>query len=174
MATSTLVQYLETTTNLASGGTTPVGTSPSDRRQFETFLTETAITAGQLVAVDVSKMATDTSGGATAATVITADYNSAPVQKIVVGVAAESVTGTATSPQPVKVVVRGPVTGVLATGVIAVGDPVILDPAGAAGTVAPQFAVNAAVANLVSEAVGYALTVPAAGTCSVYVLGKGI
>lgn len=174
MATSTLVQYLEGTAVTASGASVSVGTTPSDRLQTETFLCESAITAGQVVALDVSKMATDASGGLTALTVITADYNSAPVQKVVVGVAAQTVTGTALSPQPVKVIVRGPALSVPAVGAIAQGDPVILDPAGAAGSVAAQFAVNAAVANLVSEPVGFALTAAAAGVVNVYVLGKGI
>ena len=174
MATSNLVQYLETTTNLATGGTTQVGVSPSDRRQFETFLTETAITAGQVVALDITKMATDTSGGFTAATVIAADFNSATVQKIVVGVADQSVTGTATSPQPVRVVIRGPRTSVPAVGAIAAGQPVILDPAGAAGSCAIQQNYDAAVAAPVQEAFGFAMSAAAAGVVTVYVLGKGI
>jgi hypothetical protein len=69
-----------------------------------------------------------------------AAFNAAgTVQKIVVGVAAQSVTGTATSPQPIRVVVRGPVSytakvdaGGAGVGV-AVGDPLILDLAGGAG-----------------------------------------
>jgi hypothetical protein len=170
MATSTLVQYLDTTANLAAGGSTQVGLSPSNRQQFETFLTETAVTKGQLVAVDVSKMATDASGGLTAATVITADFNSATVQKIVVGVAAESVTGTATSPQFVKVIVRGPASAVpLATVGCAVGDPLVLDTAGAAGSCMVNTAAN------IGHVFAYALeTVAAAGPIRVYVLGTGI
>lgn len=174
MATSNLVQYLEASGVSVSGASVAFGTTPSDRKQEETFLCETAITAGQVVAVDVSKMATDATGGTTALTVIAADYNSATVQKIVVGVAAQSVTGTATSPQPVRVIVRGPALSVPAVGAIAQGDPVILDPAGAAGSCAAQGAYNSASANLVSEAFGFALTAAAAGVVNVYVLGKGI
>jgi hypothetical protein len=174
MATSTLVQYLEASGVSVSGASVAFGTTPSDRLQKETFLTESAITKGQLVALDVTKMATDTTGGSTALTVITADYNSATVQKIVVGVAAASVTGTATSPQPVEVIVRGPALAVPAVGAIAQGDPVVLDPAGAAGSCAAQGAYNSASANLVSEAVGFAMTAAAAGVVNVYVLGKGI
>ncbi len=174
MATSTLVQYLNTTTNLAAGGTTQVGVSPSDRRQVETFLTRTAITAGQVVALDVAQMATDTSGGLTAVTVIAADFNSVPVQKVVVGVALESVTGTATSPQDIRVCIRGPVSSVPAVGAIAQGEPVILDPAGAAGSCAVQQNYNAATAAPVQEAFGIALTAAAAGVVQVYVFGKGI
>lgn len=174
MATSTLVQYLEASGVSASGASVAFGTTPSDRKQEETFLCETAITAGQVVAVDVTKMATDTTGGSTALFVLPADYNSATVQKIVVGVAAASVTGTTASPQPVRVIVRGPALSVPAVGAIAQGDPVILDPAGAAGSCAAQGAYNSASANLVSEAFGFAMTAAAAGVVNVYVLGKGI
>jgi len=170
MATQTLLQYLDTSGVSVSGATVQNGLAPSNRVQFETFLCESAITKGQLVAVDVAKMATDTSGGLTAATVITADFNSAPVQKIVVGVAAESVTGTATSPQFVKVVVRGPASSVpLFTAGCAVGDPLVLDTGGAAGSCA----VNAAAG--IGHVFAYALeTVAAAGNIRVYVLGTGI
>lgn len=170
MATSTLVQYLNTTTNLATGGTTQVGVTPSNRRQVETFLTRTAITKGQLVAVDVSQMATDATGGLTAVTGITADFNSATVQKIVVGVALEAVTGTATSPQEIQVVVRGPVGSVpLVTVGCAVGDPLVLDTAGAAGSCMVNTAAN------IGHVFAYALeTVAAAGNIRVYVLGTGI
>lgn len=169
MATSTLLQYLEGTANLAAGGTTPVGVSPSDRTQAETFLCETVIAKGALVAVDVSKMGTDASGGLTALTVVTADFNSAPVQKVVVGVAAEAITGTATSPQPVKVIVRGPVSGVPVIGATAVGSPLCLDEAGAAG------AAEVYTAAKVGHIVAYALTsTGGAGTVTAYVLGCGI
>lgn len=174
MATSNLVQYLEGTGVSVSGASVNLGTTPSDRKQEETFLCETAITAGQVLAVDVTKMATDTSGGLTSLFVLPADYNSATVQKIVVGVAAQTVTGTATSPQPVKVIIRGPALSVPAVGAIAQGDPVILDPAGAAGSCAAQLPYNSASANLVSEAFGFAMSAAAAGVVSVYVLGKGI
>jgi hypothetical protein len=170
MATQTLLQYLDTAGVSVSGAATQFGLSPSNRQQFETFNTETAITKGQLVAVDVAKMATDASGGLTAATVITADFNAATVQKIVVGVAAESVTGTATSPQPVKVIVRGPASAVpLATVGCAVGDPLVLDTAGAAGSIMLNTAAN------IGHVVGYALeTVAAAGPIRIYVLCNGV
>lgn len=174
MATSTLLQYLEGSGFTAGGAVSQNGMSPLNRRQVETFLTETAVTAGQLVALDTAKLATDASGGLTSLTVITADFNSAPVRKVVVGVALESVTGTATSPQPVKVCIRGVVTGVVTAGATAVGDTLILDPAGAAGSAAAQPAsVNEAGAATVplGPAIGYALTVAAAGTCTAYIKG---
>ena len=170
MATSNLIQYLETAGVSVSGATVQNGLTPSNRQQFETFLTETAIAKGDLVAVDVTKMSTDATGGLTAATVRTADFNAATVQKIVVGVAAEAVTGTATSPQFVKVIVRGPAGGVpLVTVGCAVGDPLVLDTAGGAGSCMVNTAAN------IGHVFAYALeTVAAAGAIRVYVLGTGI
>lgn len=175
MATTTILQYLQHKGVSAAGASVELGVSPLDRLQTETFLTESAIVKGQVIAVDVTKMATDATGGFTALTVIAADYNSATVQKIVVGVAAESVTGTATNPQPVRVVVRGPATLVPVVSAVAVGDPLILDQAGATGSAMSQIAYNAASALLVSESFAFALTATAgAGTVTAYVLGKGI
>jgi sporulation protein YlmC with PRC-barrel domain len=172
MATSTLVQYLETSGVSVSGAVTQVGLSASNRQQFETFLCETAITKGNLVAIDVTaaKLVTDPSGGLSAATVITADFNAAgTVQKIVVGIAAETVTGTATSPQPVKVIVRGPAPLVPVVAATAVGDPLILDSAGAAGSA------QVAAAATTTHVFAYAMTSTAgAGTVTAYVLGCGI
>jgi hypothetical protein len=165
MATTTILQYLESAGVSASGAAVQFGNSPLNRRQVETFLTETAITAGQLVAIDAAKLATDASGGLTSLTVITADFNSVPVRKVVVGVALQSVTGTATSPQPVQVCVRGVVTGVVTTGATAVGDALVLDTTGVAGACA------IAVAADVHPAIGYALTVAAAGTCTAFIRG---
>jgi hypothetical protein len=171
MATTSILNYLETTgKSVTTGADVQLGTSPLNRLQVETFLCETAIVKGQLVAVDVAKMVTDTSGGLTALTIIAADFNSATVQKIVVGVAAESVTGTATSPQLVKVVIRGPATSVpLVTVGCAIGDPLVLDTAGGTGGCMVNTAAN------IGHVVGYALeTVAAAGPIKVYVLSNGI
>lgn len=171
MATSTLIQYLDTSGFSISGAVAQNGLSASNRQQVETFLCETAITKGNLVAIDVTaaKLVTDPTGGLSAATVITADFNSVPVQKIVVGVAAESVTGTATSPQFVKVVVRGPAPSVPVIAATAVGDPLTLDVLGAAGS-----AQVAGAANTV-HVFAYAMTSTAgAGSVVAYVLGTGI
>jgi hypothetical protein len=174
MATTNILQYLETTgKSVTTGGDVQLGTNPLNRKQEETFLTESAITAGQLVAVDVTaaRMTLDPTGGNSAVTVITADFNAAgTVQKIVVGVAAQAVTGTATSPQPIRVVVRGPVTASnLATVGCTVGDPLVLDTAGAAGACMVNTAAN------IGHVVCYAMeTVAAAGPVKVYVLGSGI
>ena len=169
MATSTLVQYLNSTDAVTGG---QLGTTPSDRKQVETFIASAAITAGQVVALDVTKMATDATGGLTSLSVLPADFNSATVQKVVVGVAAEA---QATVGGLVKVVIRGPALSVPVVAATAVGDPLILDPAGAAGSAAVQQNYNAAVASAVQEAFAFALTSTAgAGTVTAYVLGKGI
>jgi len=174
MATSTLIQYLETTgKSVTTGADVQLGVTPSNRLQVETFLCETAIVKGQLVAVDVAKMGTDATGGLTAATVITADFlGPVPLQKIVIGVAAESVTGTATSPQPVKVIVRGPASAVpLTTAGCLIGDALVLD---ITGGVAGACMINTA-AIFQAHIFGYALeTVAAAGPIRVYVLGCGV
>lgn len=176
MATTNIVQYLNHTgKSVTTGASVELGVSPLDRKQEETFLTETAITAGQFVAVDLAKMATDATGGYSAVTVIAAVGN-VTTKKIVVGVALQSVTGTATSPQPIRVVVRGPVSytakvdaGGAGIGV-AVGDPLIADLAGGAGLAQVNTAAN------VLHVVGYGMTAVAAagGTGVIYVLGCGI
>jgi hypothetical protein len=173
MATTNILQYLESTGNAIAGGTVQLGTAPLNRLQVETFLTETAITKGQVVSVDFAKMATDTSGGYSAVTVITGVGN-VVTKTCAVGVAQESVTGTATSPQPVRVIVRGPALAVPSTGAIAQGAPVILDTAGAAGTVKIQDNYDAAVTAPVKEALGIAMTAAAGNLVNIYVFGKGI
>ena len=168
MATTNIVQYLSHTgKSVTTGASVELGTTPLDRIQFETFLTESAIVKGQAVSLDLSKMATDATGGYSALTVITAVGNVA-TKKCVVGVAAESVTGTATSPQPVKVIVRGPALSVPATGAIAQGDGVVVDSGGAAGAVKTQAAAD------ITNTVGVAMSAAAAGVVTIYVLGSGI
>jgi len=174
MATTTILQYLQNTgKSVTSGASVFLGTTPLDRLQTETFLTESAIVKGQVVSADLAKMATDATGGSSALTVITGVGNVA-TKKCVVGVAAESVTGTAANPQPVKVIVRGVVTGVATTGVTAVGQTIILDSAGGTGACQGQpTQVDEAGAAIVplGPALGYALTVAAAGSCTVYIRG---
>lgn len=175
MATTNILQYLQHKGTSISGASVELGTSPLDRLQTETFLTESAIVKGQVVSLDMAKMVADSSGGYSALTVITGVGN-VVTKTCVVGVAAESVTGTATNPQPVKVIVRGPALSVPSTGAIAQGAPVILDPAGGAGTVKIQVTVNeGGVATYqVTEAIGIAMTAAAANLVNVYVFGKGI
>jgi hypothetical protein len=55
MATSTLVQYLETSAVSGLGVTTALGPSTMDRSQTETFLSGAAITKGDWVAFDTTQ-----------------------------------------------------------------------------------------------------------------------
>jgi len=173
MATTTIIQYLQNKATSAGGASVFLGTTPLDRLQTETFLTESAIVKGQVVSVDFAKMATDATGGYSALTVI-AGVGNVVTKQCAVGVAAESVTGTAANPQPVKVIVRGPALAVPAVGAILQGAPVILDTAGGVGSVKVQDNYDAAVTAPVKEALGIAMTAAAANLVNVYVFGKGI
>jgi hypothetical protein len=168
MATSTLVQYLENTgTSVTTGAQVFLGRLVSARGQEETYLCETAITAGSLVAVDVTKMTADTSGGSTALFVTTADFNAVgTVQKVVVGVAKASITGTVTAPKEIAVVVKGVAVLVPVIAATPVGSPLCLDILGAAGSA--QIAIQAATEGHVF---GYALTSTlAAGFVTAYLV----
>ena len=168
MATTNIVQYLNHTgKSVTTGASVELGTSPLDRLQYETFLTESAIVKGQAVSLDLSKIAADPTGGFAALTVIAAVGNVA-TKKCVVGIAAQSVTGTATSPQPVTVIVRGPALLVPATGAIAQGAGVVVDSGGGLG------AVETAAAGSLTNHVGVAMSAAAAGFVTIYVLGSGI
>lgn len=171
MATTNILQYLETTgKSVTTGADVQLGTAPLNRLQTETFLTETAIVKNTCVAIDMAKMVADPTGGYSAVTVITADTGTV-TKTFAVGIAQESVTGTATNPQPVRVIVRGPALAVPATGAIPQGAPVVV---GAAGNVIVQGNYDAAVTAPVKEAVGIAMTAAAVGLVNIYVFGKGI
>jgi len=173
MATSTIIQYLETT-DAATGA--QLGVSPSDRRQIETFLftnpnpaggASITLVAGEVAALDVSKMGTDASGGLTAVSVVTALV---PNQIVLVGCFAETVTASPGQTVAVRVVVRGPVVNVPCVGAVAVGAQVVIDALGGLGTVATKAA-------LTESPLGVALTAapgPGGGFVTVYVWGKGI
>ena len=62
MATTTILQYLQHKGTSISGASVELGVTPLDRKQEETFMCESAIVKGQVVAVDVTKMATDATG----------------------------------------------------------------------------------------------------------------
>ena len=119
MATSTLVQYLEKTQNTASGGTVAVGASSSNRSETETFLTESAITKGQWVSLDLGQT------GASKCLVVLTAAAVAAGNASVIGVALESVTGTATAPQPIRVCISG-FSEALVTAAIAVRTPLVV------------------------------------------------
>lgn len=173
MATATTIQYLGTTDAVTGA---QLGVSPSDRRQVETFLFTNPnapggatinLVAGEVAALDVSKMVTDPTGGLTSVSVVTAI---APNQIVSVGCFAESKAVLPQQTVPVKVVVRGPVTNVPSAGAIPVGAEVVIDPLLGLGTVAAKTALG-------EHSIGVALTAapgPGAGFVSVYVWGSGI
>lgn len=170
MATSTSIQYLETSGVSVSGAVVQNGANVMNRRTVEVFLTETAITAGQLVSLDIAaaKTTLDSTGGLSSATVITSLFTTL-ARKAVVGVALESVTGTAASPQPIKVVIRGPVP-MNCVAVVALGDTLCADTAAASAGLA--MVTTGAILNpplayaMVANAVG-------AGTNLCYFFGLG-
>ena len=134
MATSTLIQYLDKTQNTVSGGTVAVGASSSNRSESETFLTESAITKGQWVSFDIAQ-----TGASKVLVVVTAPLV-ANGNGAVIGVALESVTGTATSPQPIRVCISGFCEALVdSVGVTAARTPVVVraGTAGIAGAVTP-------------------------------------
>ena len=57
MATSTLIQYLETEQKDGFGASVAVGTSTMDRRQTETFIAAAAVVAGDVVSLDAAQAA---------------------------------------------------------------------------------------------------------------------
>lgn len=157
MATSTLIQYLDKTQNTASGGTTPVGASSSNRSQTETFLTETAIVAGDWVMFDTAQ-----TGASKVLVVKQADANGTG-NPLVVGVALDSVTGTATSPQTVRVTVAGYVAAAnVANAVASAGVALTVEAAGVGRAVAITAADT-------GPACGVSLSAPAANVAEVWV-----
>ena len=162
MATSTLIQYLDKSQTTATGSTTPVGARASDRSQTETFLAETTITAGQWVQFDTAQ-----SGASKVLVVKTAvpGPGVAAINALVVGVALDSVVGTATAPQPVRVVVSGYVETANITTGTAVGEPLGLTSGATAGKCD---ALAAAITNGASPC-GVALSVAAANVGSAWV-----
>ena len=59
MATSTLIQYLETSQVTGLGVSVPVGAGAMNRSQTETFLAASAITAGDFVSLDTTQTGAD-------------------------------------------------------------------------------------------------------------------
>lgn len=157
MATSTLIQYLNKTQNTIFGGTTPVGESSSDRSQTETFLAETAIVAGDWVEFDTAQT------GASKVLVVKQATANGLGNPLVCGVALESVTGTATSPEPVKVCVAGYVSAAnVANAVAAAGVALTVEAAGLGRAVAITAADT-------GPACGVSLSAPVANVAEVWV-----
>lgn len=143
MATSTLIQYLETVDAVTGA---QLGPSPSNRRQIETFIAGGTVAVGDWVALDATK-----TGATKAVTVIKAGA-AANGNPLVVGVcigSAES-TGALTVGSSVNVVVAGYVASANTNGAPAAGQPLVVqtvagaaDAAGAGITAPPCGAVLA-------------------------------
>jgi hypothetical protein len=76
MATSTLIQYLETTAVTGLGVSVGVGAASMNRRQTETFIAKENLVVGDFVAFDLAA----TADGDVSIGVFKADGNSAPVR----------------------------------------------------------------------------------------------
>jgi hypothetical protein len=76
MATSTLIQYLETKAVTGLGVSVGVGTASMNRRQTETFIAKETLVVGDFVAFDLAA----TEDGDVTIGVFKADGNSAPVR----------------------------------------------------------------------------------------------
>lgn len=163
MATSTLVQYLETARQ-SSGQLNPtglpsnaVGTSTMDRRQTETFLASGAIVAGELVSLDAAQ----TEDGDKAVFVIQADSGAAATN-VPVGVALNAATATG---DKVEVCVRGVCEARVTAGVLA-GAVLAADGGADAGKL-----VTIAAATEAQVAIALEAAVALPGTTTVYVRG---
>jgi len=112
MATNTLLQYLQAD----DGSGVALGVTPSNRRQVERFIASSAISAGDIVALDISK----TADGDKSLFVVKAD-TSAGATTLTIGVALED----AATNEDLNVVIRGFVKDAnVATGG-AIGDRII-------------------------------------------------
>jgi hypothetical protein len=76
MATSTLIQYLETTAVTGLGVSVGVGAASMNRRQTETFIAKENLVVGDFVAFDLAA----TADGDVTIGIFKADGNSAPVR----------------------------------------------------------------------------------------------
>lgn len=137
MATSTLIQYLETSgTDALTGAPASVGTAAMDRRQVETFLAGATIAAGAFVSLDASQ-----ADDANKALFVVPCDSAAPAASCPVGVA----LAAASAGEKVEVVIRG-VCEANVAGAAAQGDVLTHSAvAGQAATIAaatdPQVAV---------------------------------
>ena len=108
MATTQIIQYLESAQVTGLGVSAPVGASTMDRSQVETFLAGGSITAGDFVVFDTSKTGANR-------VLYTIQSPATAGQSIVVGVA----LNTAATGEKVKVVVSGYVASAnVVTGVL--------------------------------------------------------
>jgi hypothetical protein len=146
MATSTLIQYLETTDAVTGAS---LGASPSNRRQVETFFAGGTVAVGDAVALDVSK-----TGATKAVTVIEAPANSgALVMGVCIGSADSD--GSLTAGSKVNVVVTGYVASADVETGVAAGQALVV------GATAGRFA---ALANAATSTSGVFISAPVTGT----------
>lgn len=156
MATSTLLQYLETTDAVTGAS---LGASPSNRRQVETFIAGATVAVGDWMQFDTSK-----TGATKVVTVIQAAANGTG-NPLVCGVcigSAES-DGSLTAGSKVNVVVGGYVAAAnVANAVAAAGVALTVDAAGAGQAVAITAADT-------GPACGVSLSAPVANVAEVWV-----
>lgn len=156
MATSTLIQYLETTDAVTGAS---LGASPSNRRQVETFIAGATVAVGDWLQFDTSK-----TGATKVLTVIQASANGTG-NPLVVGVclgSAES-DGSLTAGSKINVVVGGYVESAnVANAVAAAGVALTVEAAGAGQAVAITAADT-------GPACGVSLSTPVANKAEVWV-----
>jgi hypothetical protein len=156
MATSTLLQYLETTDAVTGAS---LGASPSNRRQVETFIAGATVVVGDWLQFDTSK-----TGAAKVLTVIQAAANGTG-NPLVVGVCLGSADsdGSLTVGSKINVAVAGYVESAnVANAVAAAGVALTVDAAGAGQAVAITAADT-------GPACGVTLSAPVANKAEVWV-----
>jgi hypothetical protein len=160
MATSTLIQKLDRVTDPLVTGTVGSAVNTMDRAQTEWFLTSSAIALGDWVAFDTSKTGVDrVLFVSSAATVATGNA-------LVCGVAQAAVTGTATAPARVLVVVGGYAAAAKCTAAVsAAGIPLIV-----VGTAATAELHSGGAAAFSAPPCGTSLGAVAAGLAPVWVI----
>lgn len=156
MATSTLIQYLETVDAITGAS---LGASPSNRRQVETFIAGATVAVGDWLQFDTSK-----TGATKVVTVIQASANGTG-NPLVVGVCLGSADsdGSLTAGSKINVVVGGYVTSAnVANAVAAAGVALTVEAAGAGQAVAITAADT-------GPACGVTLSAPVANKAEVWV-----
>tara|TARA_R100000664_G_C2758344_1_gene147127 strand:+ start:1981 stop:2439 length:459 start_codon:yes stop_codon:yes gene_type:complete len=149
MATNTLLQYLQST----DGDGVALGITPSNRRQVERFIASSAIAAGDIVALDITK----TADGDKSLFVVKADTSKGETT-LTIGVALEAAEADA----ELNVVIRGLVKDANVASGGAVGDRIV--GSGTAGR-ATQYAAGSSQAVL-----GYQMAAAAANKADVFII----
>ncbi len=157
MADSTLVQFLGGTDNASPSGTTA---ADSHRRQIETFFSGGAITAGDWVAYDLTRTASDKA-------LYVVPSPAAAGNGTVVGVALDTVTGADTR---VRVVISGYVQSANVTTGTAAGAAIALSGTAGRAIAAAYIGNGSGAASIPLPAVcGVALTLAAGNVAEVMV-----